>query len=481
MRRGYRVIASDLDRAIPVLLKGDEILVAMLVREQSYKTYLHRDTEAGRRPVPVELNLARIARDLGKSRPTLSRLVHAMVRQGILRESGVRGVYLVKDYREWLDAGGRPRIDALPEAGLRFLAEAAADDRERPPDWAVLAALEDERGGAANSETEEDGTHRGVARRQQVQAGTVADAQQVRMDTVARAQHPQSLARGENAPSELLETRTQVVDPQDVRSSEQGQASSVRFIEQGQVSSVRFIEHPPYPGGYDGRISADTGGVAARIHSPAPPLKEGGIREIREGREGAARAHPRGETVIGSGRGAGDQDGAAGEYKGCPLSPGEERDLLDWFGRVYSDPGEIAGLFARRKHRYPPAWWRKVVKRLRLRASSVRPPSAAVVAKVLDDWLAHGVETGHEDDFDDEFRPIVLPLGPPMPVVPVVALAARPTPPVDARADQADGPSRDEIPHRPQECRRRAAQGGQDRGVRALDLSRALPALWAAP
>jgi hypothetical protein len=108
VRRNFNRTAPDFHRALAAArFPPAQFLLIQQAHEESWtRASLAKSGE----PFPFKLNLSALARALDLSRPNLTGQFASLVACRVFLEAGDGTYRINKDYREWLDAQGRPRL-----------------------------------------------------------------------------------------------------------------------------------------------------------------------------------------------------------------------------------------------------------------------------------------------------------------------------------------------------------------------------------
>lgn len=140
---GFNIIAKDLDRAFSIGLTTNQAVLMNAIRELSWTASLVTRPKGGQRPepIPVKLNLTKLADGSGLNRSRLSTALKGLLAGHLLKPD--EGGYLIdKHYADWLDDDGKaPRftrsqiawIRAAKKSKSRKKAEAISDIRNPLP------------------------------------------------------------------------------------------------------------------------------------------------------------------------------------------------------------------------------------------------------------------------------------------------------------------------------------------------------------
>lgn len=126
LKNGFNITARDLDRAVVVAGFGD--LHMLLIEQARELSYARAKLAKIDDPLPFAINISALARDTGKDRKWLTVRFHDLVRYRVFLPLSDGGYLINKDYRQWLDDDGNPRLTVrqiawcgstrLPVAGL---------------------------------------------------------------------------------------------------------------------------------------------------------------------------------------------------------------------------------------------------------------------------------------------------------------------------------------------------------------------------
>lgn len=110
LRNGFNITARDLDRAFAV--GGFEPIQAILIQQARELSYATAKMAGSAEPFPFQIPISALARDVGCSRQWLTKHLQELVRYRVflIRE---RLYWINKDFRTWLDALGKPRLDPV--------------------------------------------------------------------------------------------------------------------------------------------------------------------------------------------------------------------------------------------------------------------------------------------------------------------------------------------------------------------------------